>query len=65
VPTRLELFDALFGLVFLVLARCVVIGGHASVFSFPILRRWYPPLIGAPIVPEDCPDRTIAGAVVW
>src|SRR4029079_5620555 len=41
-PTRLELFDALFGLVFLVLARCVVIGGHASVFSFPILRRWYP-----------------------
>src|SRR3954452_9903340 len=29
VPTRLELFDALFGLVFLVLARCVVVSRHS------------------------------------
>jgi hypothetical protein len=50
VPTRLELFDALFGLVFLVLARCVVVGGQACVSFSP----------SAPVAPEDCPDRTFA-----
>src|SRR5262245_16488968 len=70
VTTRLEFFDALFGLVFLVLARCVVVGGHACVFSLPIRapvgRR---PLnapsgaCGAPIVPDDRTNRISDGAV--